>query len=150
MSDSSRDSWERWVFLGAILFGVVICILGIPCSDDYFFQAWEFANWKDQFLLHPSNSPMYTFVPQNGRYLGNILGLYLGRTYDTMLGMCIRILFMGGCMYMLWWLICRICRLDRTVSMLLCVLLVLSPVHFYTQIYYFYLYLNTFYNTLMH
>ena len=80
MEKGKTFKWTRMQQICIAIFGLVfftvIISIQVPSCDDHFFRVWEFSSLKDMFLLHPSNLTGATFIPQNGRYLGNILGLF--------------------------------------------------------------------------
>lgn len=86
--------------IAALLYFVVLAFLFIPECDDLYFQYWDFADMKDFILTIPLQSDA-AGVPQNGRYMGNALGIALAKLYDNDLK-CFRALFIGLCM----WLFC--------------------------------------------
>ena len=71
---------RRWdVLLSAALF-LLLALLFVPECDDCYFIYWDFASWKDFLLVRPiPQEGVVLGVPSNGRYLGNLLGLILGK-----------------------------------------------------------------------
>ncbi len=113
-------------------FVIITACLCIPTCDDHFFRIWEFASVKDFFLLQPCNWEEYSFaVPHNGRYLGNVLGFLLAKSYGFAWGI-LRIVIMTGGPVLLYVLINRL--FDRKFSSLIVSLLILMPVNLYTQV----------------
>lgn len=124
-----------FLYVLGIGFALLIAVLCIPTCDDHFFRIWSFASWKDFLLLHPDNWGGYTFaVPHNGRYLGNILGFFLARSYNFPAGYGIRVLFLAGGPILLFMLVKRLFRASGRFSALILLLVILTPVNQYTQV----------------
>lgn len=139
MEKGKTFKWTRMqqiciAILGLVFFTVIIFIQ-VPSCDDHFFRVWEFSSLKDMFLLHPSNLTGATFIPQNGRYLGNILGLFLSRTYAGMPGNIIRTVIVVSGILAMTLLIGRILNLSGRVWILLMLLILMTLVHLYVQVY---------------
>lgn len=87
---------RRWdVLLSAALF-LLLALLFVPECDDCYFIYWDFASWKDFLLVRPiPQEGVVLGVPSNGRYLGNLLGLILGKLAFSPLWP-LRVLILGG------------------------------------------------------
>lgn len=82
----------------AVLLGLffLLGLLFVPECDDCYFVYWRFASIKDFLLTKPVTEGLPVVgVPANGRYLGNVLGVFQGKLYFTPFGF-IRGLFFGG------------------------------------------------------
>ena len=132
MKFSSRLA-KTFLFL-AIVYVLLVAITCIPCSDDFFFRKWEFSSLKDMFALRPCNWGDYTFaIPYNGRYLGNIIGLLLGKSYNSFIGHVVRVLVLMGGMVGFFALLSQFVSASLKQSLFLLTVLVLTPVNLYTQ-----------------
>lgn len=126
---------ERGMRCVYILFLIVAAVLCIPTCDDHFFRIWKFDSILDFLLLHPNNWGGYTFaVPHNGRYLGNVIGFLLGKSYNKWIGLPFRVLVLAGGMYGLFWILEKMFGKGKKGTELIMLLLVLTPVHQYTQV----------------
>ena len=90
---------RRWdVLLSAALF-LLLALLFVPECDDCYFIYWDFASWKDFLLVRPiPQEGVVLGVPSNGRYLGNLLGLILGKLAFSPLWP-LRVLILGCLLY---------------------------------------------------
>lgn len=80
-----------------------VCALFVPESDDCYFAYWQFTSLKDFLLTQPDTSQaLIVSVPQNGRYLGNVLGVVLAKLFGSPL-FFLRPLFFAGCLSALAW-----------------------------------------------
>ena len=81
---------------------VVLGLLFVPECDDCYFVYWTFESLRDWLLTRPSPpagvaEDVIVGVPENGRYLGNLLGVLQGKLYFVPgLGPLLRGLCMGG------------------------------------------------------
>ena len=63
---------------GLLLLG----LLFVPECDDCYFVYWTFDSVKDWLLTRPvTEGATIVGVPENGRYLGNLLGVLQGKLY---------------------------------------------------------------------
>lgn len=88
--------------LPAFLCWIFLCILAcffIPECDDLYFQYWEYDSLLDFLLTSPAQSDA-AGVPQNGRYLGNTLGVVMSKLQFYGLD-ALRALFLGSCLFCL-------------------------------------------------
>lgn len=69
-----------WGMAGAALLFLVLALLFVPECDDCYFAYWQFDSLRDFLLVRPiPEEGVVLGVPANGRYLGNLLGLVLGK-----------------------------------------------------------------------
>ncbi len=123
------------LFLLFFIYTSIVAFTCIPCSDDIFFRAWTFDSIIDMFTLQPNNWGKYTFaIPYNGRYLGNIVGLLLGKSYNSAIGGILRGLFITSSFLSLFILLNQLLGKTKKHSLLLAFLLVLTPVNLYSQV----------------
>ena len=94
--------------IGLVLLG----LLFVPECDDCYFVYWSFDSLRDWLLTRPSTAGAEIVgVPENGRYLGNLLGVLQGKLYFVpVVGPILRGLLMGGA---LWALVCLLARRAR-------------------------------------
>ena len=87
-------------------------LLFVPECDDCYFVYWSFDSLRDWLLTRPSTAGVEIVgVPENGRYLGNLLGVLQGKLYFVpVVGPILRGLLMGGA---LWALVCLLARRAR-------------------------------------
>ena len=87
-------------------------LLFVPECDDCYFVYWSFDSLRDWLLTRPSTAGAEIVgVPENGRYLGNLLGVLQGKLYFVyVVGPILRGLLMGGA---LWALVCLLARRAR-------------------------------------
>ena len=110
-------------------------LLFVPECDDCYFIYWDYASWKDFLLTRPIPDPGVVLgVPANGRYLGNLAGVILGKLY---LLFPLRGLAMGGLLVALVWLLAAQGKgLSRRESLLAALsLVVLAPRGIWQQVY---------------
>ena len=96
----------RWlIFLSLALLG----LLFVPECDDCYFAYWTFDSLRDWLLTRPSEEgAVIVGVPENGRYLGNFLGVLQGKLYFVPgIGPLLRGLLMGGALFALVTLLAR-------------------------------------------
>ena len=68
-------------------------LLFVPECDDCYFVYWSFDSLRDWLLTRPSTAGAEIVgVPENGRYLGNLLGVIL---HDAVLGFVLLGLVIG-------------------------------------------------------
>lgn len=91
--------------LGLVLLG----LLFVPECDDCYFVYWSFDSLRDWLLTRPSTAGAEIVgVPENGRYLGNFLGVLQGKLYFVpWVGPILRGVLMGGAMSALVFLLAR-------------------------------------------
>jgi len=66
-------------------------------SDDCYFAYWRYDSLKDFLLTRPDTAhARIVGVPQNGRYLGNLLGVLLAKAFETPLFPLRAVFFAGG------------------------------------------------------
>jgi hypothetical protein len=130
-----QNKKEKVIGILAIIYAWIVCWTGTPVSDDIWFRDWKFDTIWDMFLLHPNNITIDAAVPHNGRYLGNILGLMMSKTYGTWIGIGIRTILITGSVILIYLFICRICKVCGNGKILLIFFLVLSPIHFYREVF---------------
>lgn len=119
--------------IGLIL---LLCLgfLFVPECDDCYFIYWDYASWKDFLLTRPIPDPGVVLgVPANGRYLGNLAGVLLGKLYAWPI---LRGLTMGGMLAaMVWLLSAQRKGLSRREGLLLALsLVVLAPRGLWQQV----------------
>ncbi len=110
-------------------------LLFVPECDDCYFIYWDYASWKDFLLTRPIPDPGVVLgVPANGRYLGNLAGVLLGKLYAWP---ALRGLVMGAALVALVWLLSAQGRgLSRREGLLLALsLVVLAPRGLWQQVY---------------
>ena len=90
-------------------------LLFVPECDDCYFVYWSFDSLRDWLLTRPSTAGAEIVgVPENGRYLGNLLGVLQGKLYFVpVVGPILRGLLMGGA---LWALVCLLARLEENLA----------------------------------
>ena len=73
-------------------------LLFVPECDDCYFVYWSFDSLRDWLLTRPSTAGAEIVgVPENGRYLGNLLGVLQGKLYFIpVVGPILRGVLMGG------------------------------------------------------
>ena len=97
------------VCLGLLLLG----LLFVPECDDCYFVYWRFDSLADWLLTRPSppagvSEDVIVGVPENGRYLGNLLGVLQGKLYFVpWAGPLLRGALMGGTLCALVFLLSR-------------------------------------------
>lgn len=93
---------------GLLLLG----LLFVPECDDCYFVYWTFDSVKDWLLTRPvTEGATIVGVPENGRYLGNLLGVLQGKLYFVpVIGPVVRGLLMGGGLFALVVLLARFAR----------------------------------------
>lgn len=109
--------------------------LFVPEYDDCYFIYWDYASWKDFLLTRPISDPGVVLgVPANGRYLGNLAGVILGKLYAWP---ALRGLAMGAALVALVWLLSAQGRgLARREGLMLAFsLVVLAPRGLWQQVY---------------
>ena len=83
--------------MGLILAAMVLAALFFLESDDCYFVYWQYDSWKDFLLTRPDTTEAQIVgVPQNGRYLGNLIGVLLAKSYETPLFFLRVVYFAGG------------------------------------------------------
>ena len=87
-------------------------LLFVPECDDCYFVYWSFDSLRDWLLTRPSTAGVEIVgVPENGRYLGNLLGVLQGKLYFIpVVGPILRGLLMGGALWALVYLLARRAR----------------------------------------
>lgn len=89
---------RRWSAPDAAL---VLCVLALAAlfileSDDCYFFYWRYDSLRDFLLTWPDTAhAKIVSVPQNGRYLGNLLGVILAKAFESPL-FPLRVLYFGG------------------------------------------------------
>ena len=92
-----------WLDAGLVLAAAALAALFILESDDCYFVYWRYDSLADFLLTRPDTSgAQIVGVPQNGRYLGNLLGVLLAKSYGTPLGWLRVVHFVGGLLLMSW------------------------------------------------
>ena len=93
----------RWAQAGLVSALLALAALFPLESDDCYFFYWQFASLKDLLLTRPITwAAPIVGVPQNGRFLGNLLGVLLAKCYESPL-FPLRILFFAGGFFALAW-----------------------------------------------
>ena len=84
-------------------------LLFVPECDDCYFVYWSFDSLRDWLLTRPSTAGVEIVgVPENGRYLGNLLGVLQGKLYFIpVVGPILRGVLMGGALWALVYLLAR-------------------------------------------
>ena len=87
-------------------------LLFVPECDDCYFVYWSFDSLRDWLLTRPSTAGVEIVgVPENGRYLGNLLGVLQGKLYFIpVVGPILRGVLMGGALWALVYLLARRAR----------------------------------------
>ena len=81
--------------------GLILAVVGLAAlffleSDDCYFVYWQYDSWKDFLLTRPDmDGALIVGVPQNGRYLGNLIGVLLAKSYETPL-FFLRVVYFAG------------------------------------------------------
>lgn len=87
---------HRYVDIALLFAVLLLSALFILESDDCYFAYWQYDTFWDFLRTQPDTQhALIVSVPQNGRYLGNLLGVVLAKAYDSPL-FPIRILYFGG------------------------------------------------------
>lgn len=133
-----RQRRARWAQLGLVLALVVLAALFTLESDDCYFFYWKFDSLKDFLLTRPdTQAAKIVGVPQNGRYLGNLLGVILAKCYESPL-YPLRIVFFAGGFFLLAWAGSRVLSPKdrrREGMWFLLALLVLAPRALWQEVY---------------
>ena len=113
---------------GLALAVVVLAALFVPESDDCYFIYWRYDSWTDFLLTRPvADGAKIVGVPQNGRYLGNLLGVLLAKSWGTPWAVLRIAYFAGGLFFLAQAGAAWLCpRRRREGACLLLALLVLS------------------------
>ena len=113
--------------------GLILAVVGLAAlffleSDDCYFVYWQYDSWKDFLLTRPDmDGALIVGVPQNGRYLGNLIGVLLAKSYETPLFFLRVVYFAGGLLLLAYGGACSVCpERRREGTFLLLSLLVLS------------------------
>ena len=86
---------------GLLLSLAILAALFFLESDDCYFVYWQYDSLADFLLTRPDTShARIVGVPQNGRYLGNLLGVLLAKSYETPLFVLRIIYFAGGFLFL--------------------------------------------------
>ena len=96
---TGRDRTGRLALpdLGLVLALIVLAALFFPESDDCYFVYWQYDSLADLFLTRPvTDGAQIVGVPQNGRYLGNLIGVLLAKCYGTPLFFLRAAYYAGG------------------------------------------------------
>ena len=89
--------------VGLVLAVVVLAALFVPESDDCYFVYWQYDSWTDFLLTRPvTDEARIVSVPQNGRYLGNLLGVLLAKSWGTPWAVFRVAYFAGGLLLLAW------------------------------------------------
>lgn len=88
----------------AVLLAVlVLSALFILESDDCYFFYWKYNSILDFLLTRPDTAhATIVSVPQNGRYLGNLIGVCLAKCFESPL-FPLRIVYVSGGLFLLSW-----------------------------------------------
>lgn len=122
--------------LCVFLYGGLLGLLASPTSDDFYFGIWKFNSLKNMFLLHPDNFPHLSWcVPNNGRYLGNLVGLLLAKSYNLTLGHWIRGLVIGLTLLTVFLLLKSLCKVEKRQEWILALGIVFTPLPMVVQVY---------------
>lgn len=124
-------SWRRRTALwdaGLVLAMIVLAALFVPESDDCYFVYWQYDSWTDFLLTRPiTDEAKIVSVPQNGRWLGNLLGVLLAKSWGTPWAVLRVAYFAGGLLLLAWAGAAWLCpRRRREGTFLLLALLALS------------------------
>ena len=91
--------WNAALLLSVL----VLAALFILESDDCYFFYWKYDSLLDFLLTRPDTShAKIVSVPQNGRYLGNLLGVCLAKCFESPL-FPLRIVCFAGGLFLLSW-----------------------------------------------
>lgn len=91
--------WNAALLLAVL----VLAALFILESDDCYFFYWKYDSLLDFLLTRPDTThAKIVSVPQNGRYLGNLLGVCLAKCFESPL-FPLRILYFAGGLFLLAW-----------------------------------------------
>ena len=114
--------------MGLILAAMVLAALFFLESDDCYFVYWQYDSWKDFLFTRPdTDGALIVGVPQNGRYLGNLIGVLLAKSYETPLFFLRVVYFAGGLLLLAYGGACSVCPERRREGIfLLLSLLILS------------------------
>lgn len=130
----------RWGVALMLLALAALGLLFVPECDDCYFVFWRFDSWRDLLLTQPSAGygPIMG-VPENGRYLGNLLGILQAKLYFTPLGFLRGIgmgCALGAVVLLLERRMSRGGRVPRGEALALCLALVLlAPRGIWQQVY---------------
>lgn len=91
--------WNAALLLAVL----VLAALFILESDDCYFFYWKYDSLLDFLLTRPDTThAKIVSVPQNGRYLGNLLGVCLAKCFESPL-FPLRIVYFAGGLFLLSW-----------------------------------------------
>lgn len=107
-----KDKRIRWDILLTGLAFLMLAVLFVAECDDCYFVYWSFDSLWDFLRVRPiPEEGIVLGVPNNGRYLGNLLGLVLGKLAFSPLWP-LRALILGGGLLLLTWLLARFVQRD--------------------------------------
>ena len=100
---------------GALLLAMlVLAALFILESDDCYFFYWKYDSLLDFLLTQPDTThAKIVSVPQNGRYLGNLIGVCLAKCFESSLFPLRIVYFAGGLFLLSWGGACALARPER-------------------------------------
>ena len=91
------------VDIGLVLALAVLALLFFPESDDCYFVYWQYDSLTDFLLTRPiTDGAQIVGVPQNGRYLGNLIGVLLAKCFETPLFFLRPAYCAGGLLLLAW------------------------------------------------
>ena len=98
-----RRSWLSPWNAALICAVLILSALFILESDDCYFFYWKYDSLLDFLLTRPDTlHAKIVSVPQNGRYLGNLLGVCLAKCFESPL-FPLRMIFFSGGFFLLSW-----------------------------------------------
>ena len=135
--ERERPWYRSPLNVGLVLAVAVLASLFFLESDDCYFVYWQYDSWKDLLLTRPDTSKaLIVGVPQNGRYLGNLLGVLLAKCSETPLFFLRPAYFAGGFLLLAWGGACSVCPKRRKEGLfLLLALLILSYRGIWQEVY---------------
>lgn len=93
---------------------LVLAALFILESDDCYFFYWKYDSLLDFLLTQPDTThAKIVSVPQNGRYLGNLIGVCLAKCFESPLFPLRIVYFAGGLFLLSWGGACTLARPER-------------------------------------
>lgn len=129
---------RRWMDAALIFMVVLLAALFTLESDDCYFSYWQYGSFRDFLMARPDTTQAKLVgIPQNGRYLGNMLGVVLAKAYDSPLFL-IRVAYFAGGIFLLAWAGARaLCKDEyrREGMWFLLSLLILAPRGLWQEVY---------------
>lgn len=129
---------RRWVDAALIFLVVILAALFPLESDDCYFYFWQYGSFRDFLMARPDTTlAKLVGIPQNGRYLGNMLGVVLAKAYDSPFFLLRVVYFAGGLLTLAWAGAKALCRTEyrRPGMWFLLSMLILAPRGLWQEVY---------------